>query len=512
MKRILCALWALFFLTACAAEPQEIPQEVPAPEPVVLEPVIPEPEQAEPVFSPVNPKPSHTVSMRLGERRAFAYGELVEIPAAPFLEHDTFYFPLQFVAEAMGVQYAFSDGCAYLQCDGHVTQFFIDSPRFVVDGVEGQAEGERTLFREGLPHAPVDEHFTPLLRDGIVFLPVDYLPVEFRRSYNSFGAQICPVPGNNEVYFRNDRFPPTEAETAVAVTLCPNVAGALVDGERTPLPVAPFVENEIFYFPVETVAELLGVGYSRTGDTFCLFNSEYNVQLFLNSRQYILNGQTGRREGQRTVFAPGHNHTPVDDGYTPVERDGAVFLPSDYLAEMECYFFEEIEYFEYPETGMVIFSNPYIEEQGIGGFYLWHKFDETPPELRAGLHCTGKLGEYEGEYDIMDYAGYGLNVHVLRLKPGEQNTGWYDGVISAVSTTSPEFATPRGLRCGDMPRRAWELYGYEFAHMLCYECPDNGPITAIGFICLKEETLQMDTPYIPFVPDVWFETPAFWES
>lgn len=87
-----------------------------------------------------------------------------------------------------------------------------------------------------------------------------------------------------------------------------------------------------------------------------------------------------------------------------------------------------------------------------------------------------------------------------------------DGTISAVSATSPDFPTPRGLRCGDMPRRAWELYGYEFAHMLRCECPDNGPITAIGFTCLKEETVHMDTPYIPFVPGEWFDTPAFWES
>lgn len=48
MKRLFYALLALILLTACAAEPLEPPQEVPAPEP----------ERTEPVFSPVNPDPA----------------------------------------------------------------------------------------------------------------------------------------------------------------------------------------------------------------------------------------------------------------------------------------------------------------------------------------------------------------------------------------------------------------------------------------------------------------------
>ncbi len=529
MKRILCVFWMLFLLTACAGEPHEVPAYEPVtvePEPVTVkpEPEVMKPEPAEPEFSQVNPDPESYVDMRLGERFAylgkrFVYMETktVEMPAAPFLEHDAFYFPLQFVAEAMGVQYAFADGCAYLQRDGHMTQFFIDSPRFIVDGVEGRVEGERTLFREGLPKAPVDEYFTPLLRDGIVFLPVDYLPVEFRMSYNSFGAQMCPA-NENLVRFNNDLFSQTQEETALAVTLCPNVAEALVDGVRTPLPAAPFVENGIFYYPVEAVAQLMGVGYSRSGDTFRLFDSKDDVQLFLNSRQYIRNNQPGLLEGQRRVFAPGYKYVPIDNSYVPVERDGVVFLPSDFLHAEVGYFFDEREYSQNPDPGMVIFASRIREERGIGGFYLWHKFDETPPELRAGLHCIGKTdeyeGDYEGEYDIMVYTGNGLNVHVLRLRPGEQNTGCFDGMISGIWTTNPEFSTARGLRCGDMPRRAWEIYGYDFDTALFYHWPEpNGPITAIGFCVLKARIpVEMNTAFRFGLPSEWFETLGFWES
>lgn len=257
-----------------------------------------------------------------------------EMPAAPFVEHDAFYFPLQFVAEAMGVQYAFADGCAYLQWDGHMTQFFVDSPRFIVDGVEGQVEGERRLYRKGWQYGPVDAHFTPVLRDGVVFLPVEYLPVEFRMSYNSFGPQLRIDDDGDHVYFQNDRQLPTEVKTAHAVTLYAGVPEALADGERVPLPAAPFVENEIFYFPVKAMAEWMEVGYSRSGDSFCLFSSDDSIQLFLDSRQYVLNGQTGQREGERKIFTPEplyDNSIPVDDSYVPVERDGVVFLPSDYF-------------------------------------------------------------------------------------------------------------------------------------------------------------------------------------
>lgn len=88
-----------------------------------------------------------------------------------------------------------------------------------------------------------------------------------------------------------------------------------------------------------------------------------------------------------------------------------------------------------------------------------------------------------------------------------------DGTISAVLATSPEHPTPRGLRAGDQPRRAWELYGCEFADMFYYDYPEpNGPITTIGFFCLKEPTLNMNTHYVTGPPAEWFESPAFWES
>lgn len=353
MKRILYVFWLFLFLTACATQMKEnlqaFPPEVPISEPKTLkaEPTAPESEPTKPEFLPVNPNPVEFLEIQAGKRYAYTGREQVEMPAAPFVENGVFYFPLQFVAEAMGVQYAFSDGCAYLKYDEHMTQFFTDSPHFIVDGVESQVEGERTLFCEGLPKAPVDESFTPLLRDGIVFLPVDYLPVEHRRSYNSFGAQMCPS-NENLVRFQNDLFSSEQMETSLAVTLSPNVPAALVDGKRMPLPAAPFVENGIFFFPVEAVAEWMGVGYSRTGETFCLSDTKHEVQLFLNSRRYILDGQPGLRENMRSVFAASYkdNRVPADDSYVPVERDGVVFLPTDYFCgDPEA--FEYISFFSF---------------------------------------------------------------------------------------------------------------------------------------------------------------------
>ena len=296
-------LFLFLLLTACAAPQREDPPEVPAPEPVTTEPEPADPKPAEPEYSPVNPKPVYEMRLEAGERYAVMDSRgYTEMPAAPFIEHDTFYFPLQFVAEAMGVRYAFADGCAYLQCDGRTTQFFIDSPRFIVDGVEGQVSGTRTLFREGLSTAPVDGHFTPLLRDGVVFLPLDYLPVEVRMSYNSFGQQIQFDGETYRVHFQNDRFPPTEVKTAHAVTLYNGVAEALVDGQRKPLSAAPFVENSIFYYPIEEIAEWMGVGYSRNGETIRLYTPDNDFRIFLNSRQFVWNGKPGMRDGWRTIF------------------------------------------------------------------------------------------------------------------------------------------------------------------------------------------------------------------
>lgn len=261
--------------------------------------------------------------------------------------------------------------------------------------------------------------------------------------------------------------------------------------------------------------EQFGVGYSRTGDTFRLFDAKHDVQFFLNSRQYVSDNRPGLREGFRDVFAPGYESVPVDNNYVPLERNGVVFLPSDFCeAEGLFWQFECTGYNEYPDAKMLIFTSHIREERGLGGFYLWHKFDETPQELRAGLHCIGKLGEYEEEYDIIGYAGNGLTVHVLRLKPGMENIELYDGTISAVSTTNPEHSTPRGLRCGDMPRRAWEIYGYEFAHGLYFHWTEpNGPVTDIRFSVLKElPGKKRNSSYLFGEAYAWFETPGFWES
>lgn len=526
MKRILCVFLTLLLLTACAAQPQEISQGVPVSEPVTLDPdlAVPDSKPSEPEFSPVNPYPASYVSLEAGDRVAYLDGRTAKLPAAPFVEHDAFYFPLQFVAEAMGVEYAFADGCAYLRYDGHITQFFVNSPRFIVDGVEGRVEGERRLYREGLPQGPVDMFFKPVLRNGAVFLPVEYLPAAFRRAYNSFGAQMCP-DRQQTVRFENNLFP-TETGPALAVTLCPNAPEALVNGERTPLPAAPFVENDVFYFPVETVAQWMGVGFSRSGDTFWLFNSSYDTRFYLNTRDYVMNGRIGERDGTRRAFTS-RDYVPVDDTYVPVERDGVIFLPSDYMEGVGCCFWYWTEYTGYseaPEPGMVIIENFSIPEDGLGGFYLGQTFDETAPELRAGLQCTSTLGEF-GEYDIVGYTGGGLTVHVLRLRPGEPNSGQCDGTVAAVFTTNPAIPTPRGLRCGDTPRRAWELYAYGPMGFR-FSCPDNGPITIAGFVRLTQDQVTTPTgaPYDPipnegldfhdgpFLPDEWLSSPPFWQT
>ena len=519
MKRLLCVIWTALTLTACAAPP---PDPLPVPSPP------PSPEQTEPEYSPLNPAPENSITLEEGKRYAQIGVKSVEMPAAPFIEHDAFYFPLQFVAETLGVQYAFANNCAYLQCDGHVTQFYIDSPRFNVDGAEGQVSGTRTLYREGLPTGPADEQITPLLRNGVVFLPVDYLPSEYRMPYNSFGAQLRPDSDHgNLVRFQNDRFIPTEVKTAHSVTLCPGVSEALVDGERKPLPAAPFIDRGVFYFPVETVSAWLDVNYTRSGSSIHLTTPDNDVQLFLNTRQYILNGQPAVREGRRANHDLEYVESfdlPADDGYTPVERNGTVYLPSDYLGEDMDLFFRQDDYIG-PTPKMMIFSQPNMAEDGIGGFCLGHKFDDTPSELRAGLHCIGKLGEYQTPYregygppfdtvyDIIGYAGNGLHVHVLRLHPGFRNNLMLDGTISAVSTDNPELSTPRGLRCGDLPRRAWEIYGKADGALYFDWTKPNGPITSIGFTRIEETPAHTDTSWFYDEPPAeWFETPAFWEQ
>ena len=277
---------------------------------------------------------------------------------------------------------------------------------------------------------------------------------------------------------------------------------AMVNSIPTQMPAAPFVENDVFYFPVEFTAEALGWDYSFTDgiatiemvhDHEAYYGTDgvkieakrckESIQLEIGSRNMVTNGKKYLVTGSRRLFQSGAiEHTAVDDSYVPVIRDGIVFAPVDYVRCSENletlpypFFCEE----QFPEGGYVIFSGA-GKETGIGGFFLWDKYDELPEDLRDEMECLGVVGVSRDAYDVVEYGKDGLVVHVMRLQERKEDLDGMDGQIHCVSVTDPTIATPRGLHCGDSKERMMETYDSRFYQNFQCAVKDN-LITRISF-------------------------------
>lgn len=277
---------------------------------------------------------------------------------------------------------------------------------------------------------------------------------------------------------------------------------AMVNSIPTQMPAAPFVENDVFYFPVEFTAEALGWDYSFTDgiatiemvhDHEAYYGTDgvkieakrckESVQLEIGSRNMVTNGKKYLVTGSRRLFQSGAiEHTAVDDSYVPVIRDGIVFAPVDYVRCSENLETLPYPFFcgeQFPEGGYVIFSGA-GKENGIGGFFLWDKYDELPEDLRDEMECLGVVGVSRDAYDVVEYGKDGLVVHVMRLQEGKEDLDGMDGQIHCVSVTDPTIATPRGLRCGDSKERMMETYDSRFYQNFQCAVKDN-LITRISF-------------------------------
>lgn len=511
-------LWPLLFLllTACAAPevpeasaeptpPVEIVEPAPPPQP---EPEV-EPEPEPELGPPEMDGPVRYLRMLEGEPQASAswpyldrtwWGEL-EMPAAPFVEDGVFFFPLQFVAEAMGVDYARDGDAVTLRWEGHETVFYLNSRRFRVDGVEGQVEGTHFLYREGLPDAPADDRFTPIERDGVVFLPLDFLPPEFRANYNSFAVQARPQV---DVTFYNnmDREAPAP-DAARGITIFAYEDKALVNGQLTQMPAAPFPDNELLYVPLSFLAEATGTAYTRDGDQLLLTCDGHTLELTLGSALYSIDGEAGA--ARQSLYWSNHPAAPAD--FVPVERDGLVFVPTDFLPHDDrlpvCALgLQHLGYY-----GMAIYGANDSDET-LAGYRLGLVYDELPRELRANMVSEGIVDEDVRGYDVEGYHGGGVHLRVYRRRPGWSNEEGMDGAICAIAVTDPAIPTDRGLRVGDSPRRAWELYGTLFADTFSFQyTPPAGPITLIGIHGLYYAGFDLPNHYIAGVPEAWLELP-----
>lgn len=263
------------------------------------------------------------------------------------------------------------------------------------------------------------------------------------------------------------------------ITLWVDRAEALVDGTLVTLDHAPFVENEVFYLPVEEIARLHGDTVSVEGDTMIVETDAGPYTMYAgqtrvtgpDGTEYTVNHQLRRYSEQ-------YDHRPITKDTTPRLRDGAAYLPAGFARQDQGAPDYLCGGFSWPWDGFLILDTPRTDEQMCDGFSTLTVFDELPEAQRAKVRETGSLGITGDSYDEVEYRGDGYAIHVARLRPGEEDSAGLDGIIVAIVIDGPQCATARGLRVGDTPQRAWELYGY--LTQFGYEV-SNGRITRIAF-------------------------------
>lgn len=266
---------------------------------------------------------------------------------------------------------------------------------------------------------------------------------------------------------------------AGGITLYAGSDTALVNSEPVQMPAAPFVENDIFYLPLQFVAETMGWEYHYEAGTVRLQSSLHWTTLTVGKRSICIDGI----EAAVTGCAPDAPRSAcVPDSYVPVERDGVVFVPLNYLsARTDNDTVSQIDFYAqwFPEDGYVIIKGD-GKEDGIGGFYVWDIYDNLPAEQRAPMEELGVVGFSRDAYDVVEYGADELFVHVLRLRDGCEDWDRLDGVVSAVYTTNPDIPTPRGLRVGDSISRIYTTYDPNFyMQLLCIT--EGDVITQIRF-------------------------------
>lgn len=176
---------------------------------------------------------------------------------------------------------------------------------------------------------------------------------------------------------------------------------ALINGAEIALPEAPFLENEVVYFPLQLVAEALGYSYSYRDGLASIELFGHTTQYEVGSGRIIIDGTEDQVSGNHYLFREDHIYRAADETFVPIMRNDVIFLPFGFLSSEHVSFFNYFNAQQYPEKNMLVFNGSATKE-GISGFYLREKYDDLPQELRSSMNYIGVMGQSRDLYNVVD--------------------------------------------------------------------------------------------------------------
>lgn len=133
----------------------------------------------------------HVVSIFLDSSTAFCNGEKVILSAAPFLQGDILFYPLQDLARLYGAT-CFFDG-QFIRIDTGFSTLICELGKgaFTLNGTS-YSTTQYDSFHPELSYVPVTDEYVPQLVNGTVFVPLDFFGSRF-----TWGGSLLAFPEDN---------------------------------------------------------------------------------------------------------------------------------------------------------------------------------------------------------------------------------------------------------------------------------------------------------------------------
>ncbi len=284
---------------------------------------------------------------------------------------------------------------------------------------------------------------------------------------------------NRKVSIRNSKS--LRSNDGYTLTLVADNNEALLNGESKTLTTPPFIQNGIFYIPLETVTKLLGGTYSFKSDIATVELLGNTTKYQIGTHTVVVNGETFEVSGSRTDFTKEWDSVDIDENYVPLVSHDTVFIPANFTAK--CYPSSGRPSIasarECPISRMVILGG-FENERGVNEVKLMDFYDTLPEDFKTQLTYAGVVGEVIN-YSIEEYKNDDLQVYVMRINEPYEDMENMDGRVCAINVVGNGYSTSRDLKAGDSEERAWLLYGYErFTGAFSYKVV-GGLVTSFTF-------------------------------
>lgn len=228
-------------------------------------------------------------------------------------------------------------------------------------------------------------------------------------------------------------------------------------GQEVILNAAPYIEDDLFFYPLQDVVLALG-------GTFSFQDGKAQVDLLdktsvyeIGSNTWTENGEVHKGLKEYPAFSSESSETEYVSAEKAVSvwRYGTLYVPLHFgCSELSsCY--------AHPEQDLVILGREIANDIMVDGIDLGEgtNLKDLPPEVQALFHLTGRLSgtPHDLWYDMLTYESDTMTLYVMEEHEGMKEGS--DGMLCGLKVTAPGPRTARGLQVGDSIQRLETLYG-----------------------------------------------------